>query len=211
MYNIMYDCNIYLSILQYGNYAVTMNRKNIMDISEIIGENLRKIRLERNLSLGQLAEMSSVSKMMLSQIEKGTSNPSINTLWKIADALKVPYTALLERKIEVESVVSGKKLPIQVLDGKQGELRCYYHNTQDRSFELFEMTLLPGGTYESEGHGERTDEYVFVVSGILLMTLTDGEHILRDGDAMSFHSNRTHSYSNSGKKELKLMIINYYR
>lgn len=182
-----------------------------MEISEIIGENLKNIRQGRSLSLGQLSEISGVSKMMLSQIEKGISNPSINTVWKIADALQVPYTALLERRTEGGTVISSKDIPVQGLDADSGELRCYYHNTHERCFELFEMTIKPGKTYVSEGHGERTDEYVLDVSGTLEITLDDGGHMLHAGDAVSFHSDRTHSYRNAGKNELKLTIINYYR
>jgi len=182
-----------------------------MEISAIIGENLRRIRSERNLSLGQLAAMSGVSKMMLSQIEKGTSNPSINTVWKIADALQLPYTSLLERKVDGGTVISEKDIPAQALEGDRGFLRCYYHHSKDRNFELFRMTVNPGGVCESKGHGERTDEYVLVVAGILHIALEDGDHVLHTGDAISFHSNKTHSYRNDGKKELNLVIINYYR
>lgn len=182
-----------------------------MDISLIIGENLRRLRLERNLSLGQLSALSGVSKVMLSQIEKGTSNPSVNTVWKIADALQLPYTALLERSVEGGTVVSAADIPVQALDAGQGTLRCYYHHTQERSFELFQMTVAAGGSYVSEGHGERTDEYTLVTEGELRITLDDGGHTLRAGDAISFHSNRQHCYQNTGGGELKLLIINYYR
>jgi transcriptional regulator with XRE-family HTH domain len=50
----------------------------------MIAENLKRLRLERNLSLGQLAELFDVSKVMISQIKKGDINPTINTIWKIA-------------------------------------------------------------------------------------------------------------------------------
>lgn len=46
-----------------------------MEIGEIIAYNLKRIREERNLSLGQLADSAGVSKVVLSQIEKGDSNP----------------------------------------------------------------------------------------------------------------------------------------
>jgi len=182
-----------------------------MEISEIIGENLRRLRLERNLSLGQLSAQSGVSKVMLSQIEKGASNPSVNTVWKIADALRLPYTALLEREVGGGTVVSAGDVPAQTLDGGSGTLRCYYHHTQERSFELFQMTMEPGGSHVSQGHGERTDEYALVVAGTAGITLDDGDHILRAGDAVSFHSNRTHAYRNEGGDTLRLIILNAYR
>lgn len=182
-----------------------------MDISVIIGENLKRIRLERGLSLGQLAAVSSVSKVMLSQIEKGVSNPSVNTVWKIADALQLPYTALLDHQVEGGTVVSSESIPAQPLDGCRGELRCYYHHTQNRHFELFQMQISPGETYVSQGHGERTDEYTLVISGTLKIALDDGDHVLHAGDAVSFHSDKTHSYSNLDTVPLHLVIVNDYR
>ena len=113
-----------------------------MDISEIIGENLKQLRSERKLSLGRLSAQSGVSKVMLSQIEKGASNPSINTVWKIADALQLPYTALLERQMSGGTTISLKDIPSQKLDDDCGSLRCYYHHTNGRDFELFHMTPL---------------------------------------------------------------------
>jgi len=182
-----------------------------MDISAIIGENLRRIRQERNLSLGQLAARSGVSKVLLSQIERGDGNPSISTVWKIADALQVPYTALLDRERDGGTVVSFADLPVQRLDDGRGELRCYYPHTRERIFELFRMTVLPGGAHVAQGHGERTDEYVLVVAGTLQIELDDGAHTLGAGDAISFHSNRAHTYRNAGGGALSLVIVNYYR
>ena len=67
-----------------------------MEAGEIIAFNLKRLRNEKNLTLGQLANMAGVSKVVLSQIEKGEANPTINTIWKITGALQLPYSALLE-------------------------------------------------------------------------------------------------------------------
>ena len=63
-----------------------------MELGKIIAFNLKRLRMERNLSQGQLAKEAGISKAMLSDIEKGGSNPTINTIWKIANGLNVPYT-----------------------------------------------------------------------------------------------------------------------
>ncbi|MDZ5034857.1 helix-turn-helix transcriptional regulator, partial [Clostridium perfringens] len=87
-----------------------------MNINFIIAENLKALRTERNLSLGQLAELSDVSKVMISQIEKGDTNPTINTLWKIANGLKVPYTSLLEQKENDTCIISKKDIEAQLTE-----------------------------------------------------------------------------------------------
>ena len=51
-----------------------------MEAGEIIAFNLKRLRNEKNLTLGQLANMAGVSKVVLSQIEKGEANPTINTI-----------------------------------------------------------------------------------------------------------------------------------
>ncbi len=60
---------------------------------EAISNNLRTIRESRNFSLDQLSELTGVSKSMLRQIETGKSSPTISTIWKIANGLRVSFTA----------------------------------------------------------------------------------------------------------------------
>ena len=56
-----------------------------MDWGKRIGANLKQLRTERNLTLGQLSGLAGISKAMLSEMEKGMGNPTINTIWKIAN------------------------------------------------------------------------------------------------------------------------------
>ncbi len=59
----------------------------------VLAENLKTLRANRKLSLDKVAELTGVSKTMLSQIERGESNPTIHTVWKIANGLKISFTA----------------------------------------------------------------------------------------------------------------------
>lgn len=54
-----------------------------MDLGKIIAFNLNKLRTERSLTLGQLAKLSGISKAILSDIEKGGSNPTITLSGKL--------------------------------------------------------------------------------------------------------------------------------
>src|ERR1700679_1594115 len=60
-----------------------------------VGENLRRQRIRRGLSLERLAKLSSVSRSMLGQIELGQSVPTIKTVWRIATALHLPFASLI--------------------------------------------------------------------------------------------------------------------
>jgi transcriptional regulator with XRE-family HTH domain len=63
-----------------------------------ISGNLKEIRQQRNLSLDQLADLTGVSKSMLRQIETGRSSPTIATIWKIANGLRLSFTNLVSKR-----------------------------------------------------------------------------------------------------------------
>ncbi|HEX2985519.1 MAG TPA: XRE family transcriptional regulator, partial [Caproiciproducens sp.] len=144
-----------------------------MEANQIIAENLKRLRTERNLSLGQLAELSEVSKVMLSQIEKGDTNPTINTIWKIANGLKVPYTALLEQQENDTIIVKKTETAIQTGNDKHYRIFCYYPNTPQRNFELFQIELDAEHSYTSVGHSEKSQEYILVLEGNLCLTVNN--------------------------------------
>ena len=112
-----------------------------MEPGKIIAVNLKKLRTERNLSLGALASISGISKTMLSDIEKGNSNPTINTVWKIANGLKVPYTKLIDGVDDETTIVQRKETIKQTSENNAYRVYCYYTTTPTRNFELFYCEL----------------------------------------------------------------------
>ena len=181
-----------------------------MNINLIISENLKRLRTQRNLSLGQLSELSDVSKVMLSQIEKGETNPTINTIWKIATGLNVPYTSLLEQQEKDAYVIKKSDIASQITDDGQYRVYCYYSNTPHRNFELFQMELDKGFRYTSVGHSEKSEEYLMVLEGELTLEVNNNTFILYPDDTITFTASGKHVYFNSGNGILKAAIINFY-
>lgn len=181
-----------------------------MDISRILGENLRRLRTERNLSLGQLAERSGVSKVMLSQIERGDSNPTVNTLWKVANGLGVPYSSLMESHAPAVSVVHAADVPVQTDEDGAYRLGCYFANEPGRGFELYVDELDAGRAHLTQGHGTGTEEFVLVQSGRLVMEVSGDAHELGPGDAIHFDASRPHCYRNEGTTLVRMFVVNTY-
>lgn len=65
------------------------------DVQSIIARNVKLLREQKKLSLEKMAEVTNVSKTMIGQIERGESTPTITTLWKIANGLKVSFSELI--------------------------------------------------------------------------------------------------------------------
>ena len=66
-----------------------------MNSNELVARNVRRFRTERQLSLGDVARRSGLSKQTLSKVELGTGNPTVDTLESIAAALDVPIRRLM--------------------------------------------------------------------------------------------------------------------
>lgn len=66
------------------------------DISKKFGENLKKIRLEKKMSQGDICRALGVDRAYISNLESGKRNPTLSTIKRIADALGVSVDSLLK-------------------------------------------------------------------------------------------------------------------
>jgi len=71
------------------------------------GERIRTLRMEKGLTLPALAERAELSKGLLSKLENDEdSNPSVGTLYKIAEALDVTISDIMEtERVQLKRVV----------------------------------------------------------------------------------------------------------
>lgn len=179
-----------------------------MEISEIIAINLKKLREERNMSLGQLADAAGVSKVILSQIEKGDSNPTVNTIWKITGALNLPYTSLLE--IPESTAVLIKKSDISELIENKYHIFNYYPKTADRNFELYQIEVEPGCIHPSIGHSSNSFEYIMIMEGEMHLKIGEETYLLKKDDAISFNASGPHCYQNNSLETAKAILLIHY-
>ena len=75
------------------------------DLARSVGANLRRARLERGLSLAQVAAMAELSRTTLTNLEAGTANPTVETVWALSQALDLNLGALIDPDPEQRPVV----------------------------------------------------------------------------------------------------------
>ena len=183
---------------------------NFMDLGAVIAANLKRIRASRNLTLGQLSKISGISKAMLSEIEKGGSNPTVNTVLKIADGLNVPYTSLMEQNDGAADLVTRADAVMQTGESEHYRAYCYFPVAANRNFELFYIELDAGTSNMSIGHPPRAQEYVYVMKGRVTIKTPSGIYEVNAGDALMFESSAEHVYINNGGEKAECNVINYY-
>ncbi len=157
------------------------------DLVGIVGENLRRLRTRRGLSLERLAKASGVSRAMLGQIELGRSAPTINVLWKIARSLDLPFAALISETPVTGSTVAMRRADAKILYRKTADFHqgpCFPFDSQ-RKVEFYELRLAPLGLAESEAHALGTTETLVVNRGQLDVEINGRTHHLDVGDALA--------------------------
>lgn len=66
-----------------------------MDMRKLVGRNFARLRREKGLTQEQVAELSGLSQQYLSGLERGQRNPTIITLYELAEALGVSHVELI--------------------------------------------------------------------------------------------------------------------
>jgi len=66
-----------------------------MDMRKLVGWNVRRVRLKKELTQEQLADLSGFSQQYISGLEQGQRNPTVVTVYELASALGVSYMELL--------------------------------------------------------------------------------------------------------------------
>lgn len=162
--------------------------------NSIIAENLKKHRESKGLSLEQLAELTGVSKSMLRQIETGKSSPTISTIWKIANGLRVSFTSLLHPAPILAEVKSFMAEPPLTAEGEHYRLYPLIPFSPEQSYETYYFEIDPGTIFQGEPHNGRIFEYVFVTRGRLRIIIAGHQFVISAGEFVKFQADHPHSY-----------------
>jgi len=175
-----------------------------------VAVNLRKIRENRKMSLDRLSDCTGVSKSMLSQIEKGRSSPTIDTLWKIANGLHTSFSSLLGES-ESEGGVTSFTANNPLYAGSE-HFRVFPLVPYDprRAFEVYFFQMDSGSSFTSEPHGGSVVEYILVVAGTLGVAAGKNRYEAGEGMLLEFRADCTHTYeAEEGDEVTGFFILSY--
>lgn len=176
----------------------------------VIAENLKKLREERKLSLDNVAKLSGVSKSMLGQIERGEVNPTVSTVWKISNGLKISFTQLMIRpETDIEFI---DKTDIQPLIEDNGKFRNFpiFPFDSERRFEMYSLEIDTGGHLEAEAHPQGTQEFITVFAGEVAINVNNNSFVVTQGNSIRFKADSPHGYRNTGSEACTLSMVIYY-
>lgn len=179
-------------------------------IAERVGQALRTLRERRRLSLDQVAQLTGVSKPMLGQIERGVTNPSVLTLWKIAQGFGVSFSVFLDDPLAPD-LVRHEDQPLVTDDEGRYRVRTAWTRRPGDPVEWHVMDLEAASTHVAEPHADGVEEWVLVIEGALTIWTGDGEHRLNAGDLLHFRADTAHTYANPSAHRARAHILITYR
>lgn len=178
-----------------------------------LGNQVRRLRNRRNLTLQDLAGLTGLSKPNLSQIENNFVTPPIATLLKIATALGVPIgyffqdshqesTMTVVRKEDRYGVAKGPHISHI---GYQYEPLAY--PKIDKNMEPFIVEMEEREASDIVFNNHRGEEFLYVLEGTLEFCFGEERVILEDGDSLYFDSIVPHGYRGVGGPAKTLVVI----
>jgi transcriptional regulator with XRE-family HTH domain len=186
---------------------VTLEEKN-----EYLGVRLRHGRMTLGLRLRDLADKAECSESMISKIENGRAVPSLNILYRIAEALDLTVGQLFEKPSEPSGLLSrAGERPIVKID----PLRSGPGLTLERLIPYDKSRLLQGSIHNvAPGGGtdglisHEGEEVAYVLEGKVEFLIGDARHVLNAGDSICYRSEQPHGYNNGGEKAARMIIVN---
>jgi transcriptional regulator with XRE-family HTH domain len=157
-----------------------------------IAASIRGERERTGLSLSELAKCAGIAKSTLSQLESGTGNPSLETLWALSVALDVPFSRLIDPprpRVTVLRRGEGIAVPSE---------RAHYVATLLASCppnarrDIYLLSVEPGPPRESDPHMPGTWEHAVVGSGRALVGPTEDPVELCPGDYIGYPGDVPH-------------------
>ena len=183
---------------------------DLHEIVSSIGPKLRELRVQRGMSLQQLAVQSDVSAAAIHKIERGGMVPTITTLLKIAAAFNRPVSYFVEEQLgenrPVAHIRRGDRNPI--FTAHSGIDLAGISGPYGRFFLAGAIaTVQPGANSGDKPMEHPGEELIYVLDGTFEVDV-DGQHFaLGEGDSLHFRTDRPHRWYNTGKTPIKAVWL----
>jgi transcriptional regulator with XRE-family HTH domain len=172
------------------------------------GERLREARVERGLSLRALGERTGFSASFLSQVERGTSSPSLASLEKIAAALDLTVSRLLATPADAGPILRRSAREPLRSEWSKVTMESLTRAHAGDDVEGFLLQLDPGGSTGASTYRPRSRVFAYCTRGqvgvlhekIETMALDEGDSIVLAGPV-------TVAWENSGPTAAELLLV----
>ena len=171
----------------------------IADALADVGPRLKRLRVNRGITLTALAATTGISKSTLSRLETGQRRPSLELLLPIAEAHQVPIDELVGAPI----VGDPRVRPVP----RKRNGRIVVPLTQHPSGQHAWKVIIPPDTKEPELRIHEGHEWLCVLSGQLRLILEDIDITTGPGEVAEFDTRRPHWFGAAGDQPVEILSL----
>lgn len=160
----------------------------------VIAASLQRERRRAGLSLAELARRAGVAKSTLSQLESGTGNPSVETLWALGVALDVPFVRLVEPPRPRVQVIRAGDGPAVAAERADYVVTLLASCPPNARRDIYLVAVQPGAPRESGPHMPGVVEHVVLSAGRARVGVADEPVELGPGDYVAYPGDVAHVF-----------------
>jgi len=162
-----------------------------------LGRRIRQIRIEKGLTLKQVEAKVGISATHVSEVERGRTSPTVGALTRIAEALGVRPSHLIDFPIGRHRTVtrSGSRSQLTMPD-RRADIEILVPSDPAAEISVFLVTLAPGFADGVPGEARTGDKLFHILEGEAELVVGDKVLPLVAGDTIHFRSNHAHRLVN---------------
>lgn len=174
-----------------------------------LGRMILKLRKANGLSLSELSDQSGVAKSIISQIERNETNPTLSTVWRLAQALDVPIERVLQTTEDEPFLARSSRgdTPILVSDDGKCRLAIIGWIKTVEWLQWYDFQADPGGALDSEPHQHGAVECLSVLEGELEVEVAGAVDVARAGDTLRYRADKPHTIRNRSSKPAHATMV----
>lgn len=185
-----------------------MDQANGMEL----GRRVKQLRLQKGLTLKEIEAKVGVSATHVSEVERGKTSPTVGALSKIAAALEVNASYLIDFPIgQKVSVTRPGSRPTLHLTGKAVQMEVLTREQPYAEMSFFMVTIAPDLKEKFFRDARPGDKFLYIVDGVLEITVGGKTFILKRGDSLHFKASHPQELNNLGDRPCKLLWADWPR
>ncbi|EOQ87347.1 DNA-binding helix-turn-helix protein [Leptospira yanagawae serovar Saopaulo str. Sao Paulo = ATCC 700523] len=176
-------------------------------LTVVLGETLKRRRLELGLSMEKLSQLSTVSRGMLGLIESGKTTPSIGILWKLSKTLRIPIAEMIPDLFsQSPRFIPANEGKVWISSKNSNKSRVLYQEDRER-LNLVEWSMEQGKLNQFQHLPQAHDIKIYQVLGASKIKLKNKTYHLEVGESVFFPISELDSIENESDGLSKFLWI----
>jgi transcriptional regulator with XRE-family HTH domain len=174
-----------------------------------LAQRLKTLRLEKRLTLEEVADRTGLTRSWLSKVENFRVTPSLPALGQISRALGIPIDELvrgLDERPEMVVVRQNERKRIERDHNTQTTYDSLAYKRVNRRMDPFILTVPPGDV-DRDALPHEGEEFLLVLSGQVDFEYNGELYRLENGDSLYFDANVKHRLRNGYKKPAQVLCV----